>query len=164
MKLRILMLSIACLLVAPFLLVTPTSAQSTPPQTPHIGLYLPAHGSLSWDTWLNANANVLDSDIFAIQTVTNYHTDGTKHLVTTGTPTGGSDTALQVTIPSGSSSATYTFATPYTTAPVCVASPQGNFISVPWKVFSGTTSVIISLQSGIGSSALFSVICMGFPN
>jgi hypothetical protein len=37
--------------------------QSTPPTTPNIHLYLPGHGSFNWDTWYNANWNLLDTTI-----------------------------------------------------------------------------------------------------
>lgn len=40
-------------------------AQS-PPTTPNLGLYLPAHGSLNWDTWYDENWNILDNDILRL--------------------------------------------------------------------------------------------------
>ncbi len=33
----------------------------TPPVTPTLGLYIPAHGSYNWDTWYNDNWNTLDN-------------------------------------------------------------------------------------------------------
>lgn len=45
------------MLLLPLLLWPQTPA---PPQTPNIGLYLPAHGSFNWDTWYNLNWQILD--------------------------------------------------------------------------------------------------------
>jgi len=36
-------------------------AAQTPPQTPNIGLYYPAHGTYNWDTWYNLNWAALDA-------------------------------------------------------------------------------------------------------
>lgn len=39
-----------------------------PPTTPNIGLYIPGHGSLNWDTWYNDNWSTLDTAIGNLRT------------------------------------------------------------------------------------------------
>src|SRR3954454_14244537 len=56
---RVLQLLIGCAL--PF--GNDGRAQTPPPQTPNVGLYLPAQGLMNWGTWVNANWNRLDTVI-----------------------------------------------------------------------------------------------------
>src|SRR3954449_13498346 len=48
----------------------------TPPVTPNIGLYLPAHGTYNWDTYYNTNWSSLDTRLGSVRSILDFGAKG----------------------------------------------------------------------------------------
>lgn len=141
----------ASLLFAGFLV-----AQAPPPTTPGIGLYIPDHGSLNWDTWYNLNWNLLDG--FGVLQAKSKQG---AHIQTYNSSSNDVNPFIGFGI--GGSSGSYTFTTPYNFTPSCIANPTGPGFS-PYYITTTTTTVTITMSSAATQAVVFRIICFGAPN
>jgi hypothetical protein len=94
-------------------------------------------------------------------------TDGKVTVGTSASPphisqsSANTDFAGQITI-SSATSGNYSFATPFSVAPVCVATPTGDLGAVTWWVSPTATQVVVNLSAA--ATVTFNYVCVGNPS
>lgn len=132
-------------------------AQNPPPVTPGIGLYIPDHGSLNWDTWYNLNWNLLDA--FGVLQM---KTKPAAHIETTGST--NNDVSMILSIAQGGASVSHTFVAAYNFQPSCVASPNLIALGLYQMQITKSNVTVVFQNAAPAGGALVYIHCFGAPN